>query len=250
MDFLNSLAAAFSMYSILPMPHIRWEEKNIRHALCFFPLVGAVISGVLFAWYDVCLWRQVPSPLFASVSAAIPIVLSGGIHMDGFCDTCDALFSRRGKEEKLRILKDSTCGSFAVIGAVLLLLLTYGAWQGIYVSGKKAGGWLLLFVLSRCLSGLSITVFPCAPASSLAALFSKAAARGTRAALMVSACFVTALMCFLSSWQAVPTLACLFLFWGWYVHMSRKEFGGITGDLAGFFLQGGETLALLAYALA
>ena len=32
---------------------------------------------------------------------------------------------------------------------------------------------------------------------------------------------------------------------GWYYHMSRKQFGGLSGDLAGWFLQTAELWMLL-----
>ena len=40
----------------------------------------------------------------------------------------------------------------------------------------------------------------------------------------------------------------LFVFWG-CSHMAKKQFGGITGDLAGFFLVLSETVYLLGAAL-
>ena len=41
---LETVAVAFSMFSALPMPQISWEKRNMRYALCAFPLVGGVIS--------------------------------------------------------------------------------------------------------------------------------------------------------------------------------------------------------------
>ena len=43
---LETVAVAFSMFSALPMPQISWEKRNMRYALCAFPLVGGVISGL------------------------------------------------------------------------------------------------------------------------------------------------------------------------------------------------------------
>ena len=41
-------------------------------------------------------------------------------------------------------------------------------------------------------------------------------------------------------------LAAAFLAMVWYYFMSRKQFGGITGDLAGWFLQVCECLMAVA----
>lgn len=39
---------AFTLYSRVPMPRVRWEKENMAYAMCFFPLVGALIGAVLF----------------------------------------------------------------------------------------------------------------------------------------------------------------------------------------------------------
>ena len=46
MTMLETIAVAFSMFSAIPMPQFLWNEKNMRYALCAFPLIGAVIGGI------------------------------------------------------------------------------------------------------------------------------------------------------------------------------------------------------------
>ena len=45
MTLLETVAVAFSMFSAIPMPQFLWNEKNMRYALCAFPLIGGVIGG-------------------------------------------------------------------------------------------------------------------------------------------------------------------------------------------------------------
>ena len=45
MTALQTIAVAFAMFSALPMPQFDWNEKNMRYALCAFPLVG-VVCGI------------------------------------------------------------------------------------------------------------------------------------------------------------------------------------------------------------
>ena len=47
MTALQTIAVAFAMFSALPMPQFDWNEKNMRYALCAFPLVG-VVCGALW----------------------------------------------------------------------------------------------------------------------------------------------------------------------------------------------------------
>lgn len=46
MNVLKSLAIALAMYSKLPVPNIEWEEKNMRYAMGFFPIVGVIIGAL------------------------------------------------------------------------------------------------------------------------------------------------------------------------------------------------------------
>ena len=53
---LETVAVAFSMFSALPMPQISWEKRNMRYALCAFPLVGGEIGGLCWLWGELCQW--------------------------------------------------------------------------------------------------------------------------------------------------------------------------------------------------
>ena len=90
-------------------------------SLDFFPLVGAVIGAL------VCLINIGPAAALdpvvrALASVLIPILVTGGFHLDGFMDTSDALNSYGEPGKKLEILKDPHIGAFAVISLVKLLI--------------------------------------------------------------------------------------------------------------------------------
>ena len=127
MRILRSLAIAFAMYSRIPIPRVAWNSENMRYAACFLPFVGVLIGGleVLLFWGGALFGL---SPLVrALLAAALPILVTGGMHLDGFMDTKDALNSYKPREEKLRILKDSRVGAFAVIRLALYLLIFLAA---------------------------------------------------------------------------------------------------------------------------
>ena len=94
MTVLQTIAVAFAMFSALPVPQFDWNEKNMRYALCAFPLIGAVIGG---AW---CLCGVLPLPAMAKAAGfcLLPVWVTGGIHLDGYADTCDALSSYGDRE--------------------------------------------------------------------------------------------------------------------------------------------------------
>ena len=111
MIVLQTIAVAFAMFSAVPVPQFGWNEKNMRYALCAFPLVG-LLCGVLWC---VCGVLPLPAPARAAGFCLVPVWVTGGIHLDGYADTCDALASYGDREKKLEILKDPHCGAFAVI---------------------------------------------------------------------------------------------------------------------------------------
>ena len=247
MIVLQTIAVALSMYSALPMPQFAWNEKNMRCAMAAFPLVGVLCGVAVFLWGLLSRYADF-SPLLTGAGLALaPVVLTGGIHLDGFCDTTDALASHQDRERKLEILKDSHCGAFAVIGtATYLIFLT--ALCAELNADNTALLWLgLCFVLSRALSGTAVTTFPCAKNSGLVHTFSDMAAKKlSRALLILVAVAASAALIALGGGWAVAAAVVMF---GIYYVSSRRIFGGITGDLAGWFLQWCELLMVFALVL-
>ena len=152
MTALQTIAVAFAMFSALPMPQFDWNEKNMRYALCAFPLVG-VVCGVLWC---VCGVLPLPAAARAAGFCLVPVWVTGGIHLDGYVDTCDALSSYGDTAKKLEILKDPHCGAFAVI-RLCSYFAAYFALCGCVAFTPRVGVlWTLALVGERALSGLSL----------------------------------------------------------------------------------------------
>lgn len=237
---------AFSLYSAIPVPRTGWDRDSMRYALCFFPVIGVVVAVAVWGWFRLCVCFGVVPGLFAAVAALLPAILTGGIHLDGFVDTADALASHAPREKKLEILKDSHVGAFGVLYLVGYLLLSFGLWQQLYAQPRFFALAALGYVLSRCANALSIAIFPTARSSGLVHLFAgNADKRAVVLANGIVAVFAAAAGILLFPlWGGV--LAAGFVV---YFLLHRRfcvcEFGGNTGDLAGFLLQILELMALL-----
>lgn len=249
MWIFNSLIIAIAMYSKIPMPQAEWNEKNMRYAMCFFPLVGVII-GVLeiVAGNLITVWKGEETFFYAVVLTLIPVFITGGIHLDGFADTMDAKSSYGDREKKLEILKDPHTGAFAIISLCCYFLLCVGIFSEMRTERLFASA--LVFVFSRSLSGISVVTFPAAKNSGLLRTFQDGAQkRNVRIVLIfwlfatVVGFFLTAGLCGVAA--AAVGLAVFF----YYYQFSRKQFGGITGDLAGYFLQLCELFMLAVLAL-
>lgn len=175
MKCLESLIVAFSMYSKIPMPQITWTKENMKNTLCYFPLIGAVIGALLWLWYWLCGIAGFGVMLQAVVAVLIPVLVTGGIHLDGFLDTSDALSSWQTTERRLEILKDPHTGAFAIIACCSYFLAAFGIWTEAKLLDIGILG--IGFILSRTLSGFGVCKFPCAKKSGLAATFAEAADR-------------------------------------------------------------------------
>lgn len=241
----NSFMIAIAMYSKIPVPKIAWNQKNMKYTLCFFPVVGVVIGALMYLWGRVCMACGFGQVCFALVGTVIPMIVTGGIHLDGLMDTADALHSYDKREKKLEILKDPHVGAFAVMALAGYSLLYAAGLTQIW----KTDHLLLLafsFVISRCLSGLSLVWFRAARKEGLLYTFSSAAHKQTVRVVLVlflGGCFIC-LILISPVIGAVMALACMWV-WTYYYYMSRNQFGGITGDLAGYFLSLCELVSVL-----
>ena len=239
MSIINSFFIALSMYSRIPVPRVDWEKENMRYAMCFFPMIGVVIGAVMYlaGWL---LDKTSVGGLFRGVVfTLIPIIITGGIHMDGFMDTMDALGSWGDREKKLEILKDSHAGAFAILGMGCYLMWSVAVWSELPAEVLRVCG--VSFVLSRALSGFSVVTFPAARNSGLLKMFQdgaqKKVVRITMCLYVAAAMIMMAVMNARAMTGAVTGVMIAFLY---YVMVSRKQFGGVTGDLAGFFLETAE----------
>lgn len=247
----ESMVIAFSMYSRIPMPQIPWSETGMKYALCFFPLVGLVLGGLWILCWLVLEAAGVLRLASACILTVMPILVTGGIHMDGFLDTSDARGSCQSRERKLEILKDSRAGAFAVLNCGVYLLL-YLAFVSQILEGELVNpAAVSIFVMSRALSGWSVAVFPKAKKEGLAASFGE---KAQEQAVKVASGFWYLAGLIFAGWIQSPVLAAGFLAvslvsFFHYRSMALREFGGVTGDLAGYFLQRTELLMMAVLAL-
>lgn len=244
MSIIYSCIVAFAMYSKIPMPKVKWNEKNMRYALCFFPFIGCVIGGITLGAYYLFQYFDMGIIFQTSIYLVIPILITGGIHLDGFLDTMDGISSYQDKVKKLEILKDPHTGAFAIIGVLIYYLIALGFMSEI----NEEGIWLVAmgYGYSRALSGLGVVTLKGAKSDGLVATFAMQAKKKLVRNIMIlyMGLFVVGML----SLSIVGGIAVIFSGLGaflYYRQMAYKEFGGITGDLAGYFVQLCELIILI-----
>ena len=249
MRYWKACCIAISMFSKLPMPQLRWEEEDMKYMMIFFPVVGLLIGGVLYGWMLLAQSTAMNPAMYVLIGAALPIMISGGIHVDGYMDTMDALHSYQSRERKLEILKDPHIGAFAVIYLLIYYLLYIGAFAQL----QKPEELLLLagcFYLSRIGSAICAMLLPKAKKDGL--LHNFAATADTKLVLVALSAQLVLCGWWLISIQPLTGSMVLLsngLSLLYYRRMTAKQFGGTTGDTAGFAAMLCELISVLAIAV-
>lgn len=250
MKLLKSMIIAFSIYSKIPVPQFAWEEEDMEYMMCFFPWIGGVIGLVFYGWLALCEKVQIGALCRACVAVAIPLIISGGFHVDGYMDTMDAFHSYQSREKKLEILKDSHIGAFAAIMLMLYYLIDLAALSEV-VTGKAAFAVAAVFFLARCLSGIGVVTLKSAKKEGLLYTFASGAQKKrVRLALYVQFTGCIALMVAVSGIYGIVAAVTGVLCFFYFKWKSYRELGGITGDTAGWYVTVCEAAAAVAVAVA
>jgi adenosylcobinamide-GDP ribazoletransferase len=238
---LADLRAALAFLTILPVGYPAGRKPG--YAFAYFPLVGVMIGAILWlvGW-----WSPVALPDLRALLILITwVVVTGGLHLDGFGDACDGLLATTTPERRLEIMKDPRAGSWAVVGLVLLLL---GKWvclrtvaAPLLLLPPLLGRWVMVTVAYR---------FPYARPSGLGAFFRD----GLGATQWLVASLLAALLFLLyvwlvdvrTLWLAVTPLLVVTLFARW---TAGRLGGGLTGDLYGALCELTELGCLLTLAM-
>lgn len=248
MNLLGSFVIALSMYSRIPMPQVEWTKERMKYAMCFFPLIGFITGGILVLFVRLAEAAGAGAIGKTLVGIAVPLLVTGGIHMDGFLDVTDARSSCGSREKKLEILKDPHTGAFAIIGFGVYLLLYGAAFSELELPDISL--LTFIFVGERALSGLSVVSFPKAKKEGLAAEFSeKAVKRAVQAAMALYLLIAAAGILQAGIFTGTACIAAAFWKFFRYYKMAVKDFGGMTGDLAGYFLQSFELALIMVLAI-
>ena len=190
-----------------------------------------------------------------AITLITPFILTGMLHLDGYMDVCDALLSRRNKEEKLRILKDPHTGAFAVISVVMLFIVNF---SGLYTvisnsiqgnsvnnNNNSAIGLILIPIISRSLMGYLLLSKESMKGSSLGAFFKQGTGRVDRVILLSCLTLASIILVFIFGLYGLIISLAMILISTFLVNKAAKEFDGMSGDSAGYGLVIAETIGIL-----
>lgn len=238
---IKAFCMSFSMFCAIPTPfsHV-WEDSVRSLMLVVFPFVGTVIGGI-WALAAILLDKMnCPQMFGAALLALLPFLLTGGIHLDGYMDCCDAIFSRRPLEKKREILKDSHVGSFAVVGLAIMMIFSFAAFASADGSENMLS---LIFIcmVSRACSAIGVSTLRPMGHSEYAGSFQQGISKGNITAISVILVVSFALAYLICGNEGL--VSCFATVVGYVICTAYafKNLDGFSGDVTGF----GHTLAEL-----
>lgn len=235
MKYLNRFFFALTFLTRIPVPvKIEYNKEIPAKSMLFYPVTGAII-GVITVLIDYFIFRFFPGEVRNVLVLILLIYLTGGLHLDGFIDTIDGIFSNRKPSRIIQIMHDSQVGAFGVIGLVLLMFLKFSLLLNL-TGIKRISLLILMPVLSRFIMVLFIRYFPIAESSKLGTDFKKGLTwkevTGS-AGLMIIILFMLIKYTYISFFQYLIILVVsivIALLIGYYIINKIK---GITGDVLG-----------------
>ena len=233
---------AWGMFLALPCPFPKWDENARGKMLVCLPLIGLIVGGIWALCAYLAELVHCPSLLKAFILAAIPWIVTGFIHLDGFMDVCDAVLSRRDLETRQKILKDPHCGAFAVICMVLLAACSISLFATRAIGGNMLLPLALIPASVRACAGIAVLALSPMSSSQYSAMEKTDLSRRIipLAIMLVIICAVPIIL--LGTRGLAPLAAALgyalFCFFG------SLKLGGMSGDVSGFSLTLGELIGI------
>ena len=222
-----------------------WTAEDFGRSTRFFPLVGLVlgICYALAAW--LLLYALGMRSLTAALLLILPLLLTGGLHADGFMDTADGVFSGRERERKLEIMKDSRAGAFGVVSFVMLMFVQFALLSDL-APMLLVPALFVMPIIGRLAMVLAVACFPYARADGMGKTFADMADRRT----VVIAALTTALLVLPCGALASAALVLGTVFALLVCRWLTAVLGGVTGDVYGAVTVLTETLVLAVFSFA
>lgn len=241
---INSFLIVISFISVIPVPKKFipvWNSHTLRYFCVMLGIAGILFSFLWFIfWFMLCRLVMLSDILRGFMMMIFTLTLTGGLHMDGLMDTCDAVFSHRDRDTRLKILSDTHAGSFAVMGCMIIFMAGTLLFSELLSSHTHTDIITLSFIPAYSRLGMSLLLvnLPFAKKNGLAVMLGSSGNKRDNIALII----MLLLFSFFTS-KIIPVIMIIFAFL--WAKLCIKIFGGITGDLLGAFVELSEVIMLM-----
>lgn len=245
--YFKGFLMAISMFTVIPLPRYEWDDEGGKNIMKFYPAIGLIVGLVWYVVFRLLNLLGASIIVTTAITLITPFILTGMLHLDGYMDVCDALLSRRDKQEKLRILKDPHTGAFAVISVIMLFVINFSTLYTVIsnYTNNSAIGLILIPIISRSLMGYLLLSKESMKGSSLGAFFKKGTGKADRIILLTCLIISIIISIFIFGIYGIIMSLAMILVSTFLVNNAAKEFDGMSGDSAGYGLVIAETIGVL-----
>jgi len=198
-------------------------DALMRH-IYLFPLVGAVL-GLIYAVLALALTQVAPPELAAVLIIALIYKLSGINHADGLADFGDGVTAHTTVEKKISAMKDVYIGTGGMVFVVIAILAVFASLSAIPVA------LLPLALITAEVSAKQSMIAFAAFSRPLHEGFGQIAIKNTTKSDFLVGLVIAAPICGIAMGAlGLATLALAQISAGYMVFVSKRNFGGSTGD--------------------
>jgi len=229
---LKGFALAVSMLTTLPFFRVHEFYKGINgYSVMFYPLVGFLLGTLLYL-FSLVLIPYMPTFHLGVILFALWVLFTGGLHLDGYCDTVDGLFV--DKSRALKVMKDPHNGGMGMIFGGMFFILkasSLAAFNAFYLLP-------MILMLPRLAVVFMIYAYPYVSKSGMSTL-AKEELEGWQ--VFVALVYSLALVIYFQVWVLFLVTILLTLV---IKRFFFKRYGGFTGDIYGFSIEVIELILL------
>lgn len=234
---MRKLLIAIGFYTRIPVNFKKEVTTDeFYSSMRLMPLVGVIIGGLMYA--GSILLERYDADVRGLSLAVFYIMLTGGLHIDGYMDSLDGLMSNRDKAKALEIMKDSRVGAFGALGIIVLFAVYV-----VFMKHSQSEVLFLMPIAGRCCGLVSAGMTSYARESmDLGGRF----VEGTKlwhGAAAISICGVIAAL--INTDYLVP-LAVTVLIAASMVKWIERKIGGTTGDTTGMIIEMAQGVFLIS----
>ncbi|MDO5707961.1 MAG: adenosylcobinamide-GDP ribazoletransferase [Andreesenia angusta] len=215
-----------------------FSDKEIEKSMKLIPIVGMIIGAILCIIKYIMEYLGLYGNIYGIILFTVYIFLTGGIHIDGFTDTIDGIYSNRDRDRTLEIMQDSRIGVFGALGLIIL--------SAFYISVFKEIQYILLFVFP--IVSRTIIIYTCAKFK-----YAKKDGMGKKfmdfADKRIFYVFFLILLILIAYNNIYISISIIlsFLFTELWIKKISRKLDGITGDILGFSIEISQILLLIIF---
>lgn len=229
MAFLRPVQSVLAFLTILPVGRGDHDIHYIARNMYLFPLAGAAIGAIVGAMaFGISFF--LPSLMVGLLAAGALVIVTGVHHTDALADFADGLMAKGGKEVKRKAMMDPAVGSAGVAALVMyfagMIIVFNTGFPGIkmfcsIVAAEAIAKYVMVLLTFKGTSAWEGFSSP----------FTAAMKDGRRMAAATA--IMLPLVWFAAGLPGMAALSVGIALGGLLRHVSKRSFGGISGDVLG-----------------